>query len=217
MNEILFILSIFSIFIIVVLLEKVFPKTGLVIWGCFAIIIANILVLKQVNIFGIATTLGNVMFASIFLANDIIVEKYGLKESQKAINLSMVFLILFIFGMQFALLYIPNSFDFVQDKMKYVFQFSFRTSIASILLFYLSNLLNVYIIDKMKSKYKLFLRNNISTIIANCFENFLFVFLAFYGILDTKELIIIAYSTTIFEFAIALLDTPFIYWALKKR
>ena len=48
-------------------------------------IIANIQVIKTVHIFGISATLGNVMFASIYLATDILNDIYGRKVAKRAV------------------------------------------------------------------------------------------------------------------------------------
>ena len=46
-------------------------------------IIANIQVIKTVEIFGISATLGNVMFASIYLATDILNDIYGRRVAKE--------------------------------------------------------------------------------------------------------------------------------------
>lgn len=87
MNIILGIINLIIIFSIVVLLDRLFKKEGLFVWIGIATILANILVCKSIDIFGYTTALGNILFASSFLATDIIIEKYGYKESKKAIIL----------------------------------------------------------------------------------------------------------------------------------
>ena len=51
---------------------SLFGKQGLIAWVAIGTIIANIQVIKTVEIFGISATLGNVMFVSIYLATDIL-------------------------------------------------------------------------------------------------------------------------------------------------
>ena len=77
MNIILGVISIFITFSLVVLIEKIFKKEGLYVWVGISTIIANILVCKSIDFLGFTTSLGNVMFASNFLATDIMCEKYG--------------------------------------------------------------------------------------------------------------------------------------------
>lgn len=204
-------------FSLVVISEKLFKKEGLFVWVSIATITANILVCKSVDILGYTTSLGNVLFASNFLATDIMSEKYGFKESKKVITLSVFSQIIFLIMMQLALVYKPSNVDLVNESMKNLFSINIRVGISSIIMYYVSNRFDIYLFEKIKSKFpnKLWLRNNVSTIVSNCLENYLFTFMAFAGIYDFKTIISIATFSSILEIIIALLDTPFVYMAKK--
>ena len=103
--------------------------------------------------------------------------------------------------------------------MKTLFGLNLRTSIASLSMFYISNLFDIYLFDRLRQKYpkKLWLRNNVATIISNSVENYFFATIAFLGIFDIPTIISIATTGTIIEIIIALLDTPFIYLSKKLR
>ena len=83
MNETLFFISILANFICVILAYKFFKRTGVYAWIALATVIANIEVVKCVDIFGMPLTLGNITYGSIFLATDILSEKYGKTHAQK--------------------------------------------------------------------------------------------------------------------------------------
>ena len=219
MNIFLGIAGIILCFGIEVLIEKIFKKEGLYVWTSGALITANILVAKNINILGLQATLGNILFASTFLATDILSEKYSTKESRKAVNIGIVSVILFTLATQFSLLFKPNEIDLVNDSLKNLFSLNLRISASSILMCYLSNLLDIYLFEKIKKKIpnKLWLRNNIATIISNCLENYFFTILAFIGIYDIKTILSIATTTTILEIIIAVCDTPFLYLSKKLK
>ena len=101
--------------------------------------------------------------------------------------------------------------------MKTLFAISIRTTLASTLMFFISNMMDIYLYNKLKQKFpkKMWLRNNISTILCNCIENYFFNTLAFIGIFSIPVIISIATTTTIIEIVIAICDTPFLY--LSKR
>ena len=212
-NLILMIISLVLCFFGVVLVDKIFKKEGLIVWVAVASVLANILVCKTINLFGFASALGNIMFASNFLATDIMNEKYGYKESKKAVILGLVSVIGFIITTQIALLFYPDSTDIANDSMHTLFNLSLRTSVASVIMYFVSNLLNVYLFDKLKAKIKgkLWLRSGITTIISNCSENYLFAFGAFFGILDVPIILSIATLGSIIEIIVCLCDTPFLY------
>lgn len=219
MNIALGIGSIILCFVAVVLMEKFFKKEGSFVWISIATIIANILVCKTVHILGLVSSLGNIMFASNFLATDIISEKYGKQYSKKAIMLGFVSAIIFVVTTQIGLLFIPDETDLVQESMQTLFAINLRTSIASLTMYFISNMFDVWLFDKLKEKFpkKLWLRNNIATIVANCSENFFFAFLAFGGVMDMGTILSIAITGSILETLIAICDTPFLYWAKNGK
>ena len=219
MNILLGIIGTILCFGIEVLIEKIFKKEGLYAWISIALITANILVAKNIDILGLQATLGNILFASTFLATDILSEKYDIKESKKAVNIGIVSVILFTIATQFSLLFKPNELDLVNDSLKNLFSLNLRISASSILMCYLSNLLDIYLFEKIKKKIsnKLWIRNNIATIISNCLENYFFTILAFIGIYDLTTILSIATTTTILEIIIAICDTPFLYLSKKIK
>lgn len=219
MNIVLGIISIIATFSIVVCMEKIFKKEGLYVWISIATIMANILVCKSIDILGLTASLGNVMFASIFLATDILSEKYDVKDSRKAVMLAITSQIIFILATTLAVSYIPSETDLSNESMKTLFSINARVSISSIVMFGASNMLDIYLFEKLKKKFpkQLWLRNNVSTIISNCLENYFFVFFAFVGIYEYSTILSIATTTSILEIIIAICDTPFMYIAKKLK
>ena len=217
MNILYGFINIIVVFSFVVLIEKLFKKEGLYVWLSVAIILANLTVCKMIDLFGFTTSLGNVLFASTFLATDIMSEKYSKKDAKKGIYISLFCGVVFIIVTQITLLFKPSADDVVNDAMKKLFKVSVRTTTASMLMFFISNMMDIHIYNKLKEKYpnKLWLRNNISTILCNCLENYFFNTLAFVGIFSLPVIISIATTTTIIEIVIALCDTPFLYISKK--
>lgn len=217
MNILLGFINIVVTFSMVVIIEKIFKKEGLYVWLSIATILANLTVCKMIDIFSYTTSLGNVLFASTFLATDIMSEKYGKKDAKKGVYISIFSGVVFIIITQLTLLFIPSSDDVVNEAMKTLFSISIRTVMASMLMFFVSNMADIHLYNKLKKKYpqKLWLRNNISTILCNCIENYFFNTLAFIGIFPASVIISIATTTTIIEIIIALCDTPFLYISKK--
>lgn len=213
-NEILLFVEIVAVFGIMLLFKKLLGKEGLLAWMGIAPIIANIQVLKCVDLFGISATLGNVLFSSVFLATDILTETYGKKEARKGICISFVSVLSFITIMQLSLTFSPNDIDTVNDSMINIFSLSPRVCTASVLMFVLANVIDVVLYDYLKRKFrgkKMWLRNNICTIVCNCAENFGFCFLAFYGLYSAADIVSIAVGTCVIESIVAVCDTPFLY------
>ena len=219
MNILLGIVSLLLTFSLLIIVEKIFKKEGLFVWISIATIIANILVCKSIELFSFTTNLGNILFASSFLATDIMSEKYGAKESRKAIVLGVVSQVIFVIMTQIGLLYVPAAEDLAQESMKGLFSINLRVSIASIVMYFASNMADIYIFEKIKEKVpgKLWLRNNVSTMICNSLENYFFSFLAFAGLMDIPTILSIATLASILEIVIAVCDTPFLYLSKKLK
>lgn len=213
MNILYGFINIIVTFSLVVLIEKLFKKEGLYVWLSIATILANLTVCKMIGVFGYTTSLGNVLFASTFLATDIMSEKYGKQDAKKGVYVSIFSGITFIIITQLTLLFIPSADDVVNGAMKALFAVSIRTTAASMFMFFVSNMMDIYLYNKLKEKFpkKLWLRNNVSTILCNCIENYFFNTLAFIGIFPMSVIISIATTTTVIEIVIAICDTPFLY------
>ena len=219
MNEFLLSVNVFLAFSAVLVFYRLFGKVGLFVWSAFAVVVANIEVVKCIDVFSFSTTLGNALFASSFLATDILNEMYGYEVSRKNALVCLVSVVAFVLFMQIDLRYIPNSEDFVSDSMNNLFIISPRICIASVSMMFVSSVLNARMFDWLRRKYPalLWLRNNVSTVVCQVVENFLFHSIAFYGVFSIQVICELTLTVSAIEAIIALLDTPFLYLAKKIK
>lgn len=220
MNNLLLFISIIGVFSMMLIIKKLLGKEGIIGWMGIASILANLLLIKNVNLLGISATLGNVLFASNFLATDMLTENYGYKEAKKGVKFGIIAVLVFMIITQVALLYIPNSEDIAQSSFQLLFSFVPRISLASVAMFALSNFVDIRLYEWLRKKSdgkRMWLRNNLCTIICNGGENFLFYLIAFGGTMSLSVIFSIALSATIIELIIALCDTPFLYMSKKVK
>lgn len=218
MNIVILIVEIIVVFSALLACYKLFGKTGAIVWVGVATVLANIITAKNADIMGLSTAIGTVMFASTFLATDILAENHDAKSARTAVLVGLFADVLLIISTQIALLYQPSAIDYADGAMRTLFALNLRISIASMVMYLIANMADVYIFCKMKEKGGgLWLRNNVATIVCNCLENFGFIALAFVGIYDWQTIIVIALSTSAIEFIVALCDTPFLYLSRKLK
>lgn len=220
MNNLIIIGEILFVFTALLLCKKFFGKAGVVAWVPIATVLANIITAKNAEIMGLSTAIGTVMFASTFLATDILSECYSVEDAKKAVKLGLFSDVILIVATQIALLYTPSAFDYAHDAMKTLFSLNLRISIASAVMYYVANMADIYVFNKLKARTggkALWMRNNISTILCNCLENFGFIGIAFAGIYDLQTIITISVSTSIIEAIVAACDTPFLYAARRIK
>jgi queuosine precursor transporter len=224
-NESLFLLFLLLDMSLVVLAYRLFGKEGLYGYVVLAIITCNIEVLKQVEMFGMAVTLGNILYGSIFLTADILAEVHGKKAAQKAVWLGFSALLLATLFMQLALQFVPSASDQAQLHLAWIFGFMPRVALASLAAYVLSQLLDVAIFMRIKQRMRgrsLWIRNNASTLLSQAVDTVAFTILAFAplpgigavaGFEQWGVIWDIVLTTYAIKLMVSVLDTPFVYWA----
>lgn len=218
MNELLCVITLVISFTFVILSYKFLGKTGLFLWIAIATIVSNIQTVKLVNIFGIESSLGTILYGSTFLATDILNLKYGKKEAKKTILIWFLTMIVMTVFMSLCLKYAPSSNDFAQQSLTTIFTVNIRITIASLIAFAFSQFIDTILFQKLQKKYnKLWLSNNASTMICQIIDTIIFCTITYYGLVDIQVIFQIMISMYVFKFVIALCDTPYIYIASKIK
>lgn len=202
-------------FCFLILFYKLFGKTGMITWIGFAAIIANIQVIKTIDLFGLIVTMGNVMYATTFLATDLLNEKYGKKTANKAVWLGFATLFISTVIMQLVLQFEPHVEDIAHEHLAFIFDFALRIAAGSLIAFLISNHLNVYIFAFFKKIFpkKLWFRNIMSSFIGQAFDTLIFCSIAFLGVYSFDIWLEIALTTYLMKFLVSIIGIPFIYWA----
>lgn len=217
-NEVLWIGFALMDLSLVLIIYRFFGKTGLFGLIVFNLMLCNIQVLKTIELFGMTTTLGNVLYASVFLSTDLLSEFYGKEEAKKAVLLGFATLLMTVIYMQIALMFTPSPDDFVQPHLESIFSFLPRVAIGSLAAYLVSQLNDVHFFHALKEKYEgrhLWLRNNVSTLFSQLFDSLIFCFIALWGLFPVEVWTEIFITTYVMKVIVAVLDTPFIY--LAKR
>ncbi len=225
MNELFWLLMLILNFLMIMIALRVWGKLGLFIWIPISVILANIQVTKNVMLFGFEATLGNIVYATGFLATDILSELYGKKESLKAVAIGFFSLLSMTILMQVALLFAPSSSDIAHDSLSTIFSLMPRIALGSLVAYALSNIHDIWSFDYWKRKRPglktLWFRNNLSTIVSQLIDTLIFTLIAFWGVYPPRVLLDIMISTYLLKWVVAMLDTPFMYlaryWYDKKK
>ncbi len=226
MNEVFLFLSVIIYFGLLLFMYKFFGKMGLYIWTAIITMLANVEVLVLVEAFGSEMTLGNVAFASTFLATDILSERHGKDAANLSVKVGFVSLVSFTLITQSWLWFTPAVNDEMFGSVYSVFANTPRLAISSIVVYLISQKIDIILYHKWwdfsnkrtsDNKNMLWLRNNGSTMISQLVNSVLFTLFAFYGVFDMDTLVSIATSSYIIFLVLSLIDTPFIYFARKMK
>ncbi|WP_243290819.1 queuosine precursor transporter [Bacillus sp. FJAT-47783] len=220
-NELLWIGFAFFNFIIVLFFYKLFKKEGLFVWIGFSTVVANLQVVKTVELFGLTATLGNIMYGTAFFVTDIINEKYGKEEAKKAVWLGFSTLISLTIIMQVVLIFIPHEFDIAHDSLQTIFGLLPRIALGSLVAYLVSQYVDVHLYAMLKTKFPsdraLWIRNNGSTMISQLLDTLVFTSIAFLGQYPLAVWVQIFITTYVIKFIVAIIDTPFAYIAKKMH
>lgn len=212
MNEILFLSATLCCLAMVVLMYRLFGKTGLYVWSAIAAVLVNLITPKCITLFGLAASAGNVLYASTFLATDILSENHGHDEAKKCVLLGGIGTLCYLAVSQITIWFQPNEFDFIAESMKDVFSLAPRLTIASVFCYFISNLFDTYLYKWLsKVTDKIWIKNNAATMAAQLVDSVLFAFLAFAGLMPIIGVIEFAATLYSIKVLVALLDTPFAY------
>lgn len=220
MNEILWTGFLLFDLCLALALFRFFGRLGLFCMIVFNLLLCNIQVLKTIELFGVTMTLGNILYAGIFFATDLLGEYYGKQEARKAVILGFITLLVSMIYMQFALHFVPAPDDFAHPHLEVIFGFLPRIALASMAAYLISQLHDVWAFDFWRRKTEgrhLWLRNNASTMVSQFLDSLVFCTLAFFGMFSFPVWLEILITTYVLKVVVAAVDTPFIYLARRFK
>lgn len=220
-NELWWLVMMIVSFLSVLLSFRFFGKSGLYLWCGLSVVIANIQVLKTAELFGMVCTLGNIVYASSFLATDILSEIYGRRAAAKGVAVGFFSMLVMTLLMQITLRFVSHESDFVQPALLQLFSLLPRIAGASLLAYLLSQTHDIWAYRFWKKRLPalrwLWLRNNASTAVSQLIDSAVFSFAAFTGVFEFDVVIDLWLTTCLLKWIVALADTPFIYFAVRMH
>lgn len=239
MNEFIAISTFLVTGLLVVIAARVGIKYLFVI-SAFIILATNITVLIPVEVFGVSISWAVILYSMVYLITDILSECSGRYLAYKLAACNLAVQILLWLYIWISLQVTPEPVAWADDPTQFphpfvvadtLFSSTVRITFAAIIAS-LGAFLDIMFYEWLKAKgdrlvgiksknwrqkllSNLAFRNNFSTIIGQTVNTALFFLVAFYGVVETPELIQIILSASAVKIVIALCDTPFIIFASK--
>ena len=206
-----------------VLMYRLFGKQELLASIVLAILLANLQGPKLTIILGMQTSLGVIFYSSIFFATDLLSEKYGRAVANRAVLMGFSVSIIIVLMLSIALLFkpstMPASAEFsgeIHAAFVSILDFTPRFVFGSLFAYLISQSFDVWCFHAIKTRTGgrfLWLRNNLSTMTSQIIDTLLYSFVVWWGVVDLQTAIQLGLVKYGFKIAIAVIDTPFIYWA----
>jgi len=206
-----------------IILFRLFGRQGLYASIVISLLLANLQGPKLTEIFGLQTSMGVILYSSIYFATDLLSERYGKSEATRAVMIGFMVSVIIIVMISISLIYLPatapetaNLALNIHEATATLFDFTPRFVLGSLLAYLLSQRFDVWIFHVIKEKTRgrhLWLRNNISTILSQAIDTVIYGVVVWWGVVDFATAMQLALAKYFFKILIALIDTPFIYIA----
>lgn len=206
-----------------IILFRFFGRQGLHATIVISLLLANLQGPKLTEIFGLQTSMGVILYSSIYFATDLLSERYGKAEATRAVMIGFTVSIVIIVMISISLMYLPAS-DLETAELAQrmhtatatLFNFTPRFVFGSLLAYLISQRFDVWVFHLIKKKTRgrhLWLRNNASTMLSQAIDTIIYGVVVWWGVVDFATAMQLAVAKYFFKVIIALIDTPFIYLA----
>lgn len=208
-------------------LYRFFGKYGLYVAVVLGIVLGNLQggKVSELIIFGstFKVSMGAILYSGIYFATDVLNEKYGRKEANRAVMLGFVaniaVMITLVLSVQFKPSNITGSALEVHNAITTLAYYSPAFVVGSLTAYLVSQTFDVWLFNKIKSytgESKLWLRNNLSTMLSQLIDTLIYQFTWVFATGMSWELaFMLAATKYVFKVFIAAIDTIFIYWVKK--
>ena len=214
-----------------ILLFRLFGKQGLYASVVLSLLLANLQGPKLTEVLGMQTSVGVILYSGIYFATDLLSERYGKREANRAVMIgffvSVIIIVMIYLSLQFAPSTNPKTAQFSQNihnSMATLFNFTPRFILGSLLAYFISQRFDVWIFHYLKDRTQgrhLWLRNNVSTMLSQLIDTTIYGLVVWWGVVDLTTAIQLAMAKYVFKVLIAMIDTPFIYlarnWDVKEK
>lgn len=188
---------------------------ALTAWIAMLSLLANLFVLKQIELAGLNATASDIFAIGGLLSLNLLRERFGSRAAQQAIWTSFTCLLFFVLFSQLHLLYTPSKSDLAQPAYQFLLSASPRLLIASLTTFLIVDQFDSRLYGMMRSRWStqpMLLISAITMSISQLLDTVLFSFLGLYGLIDALvEIMIVSYAIKL----VAILNT--IPWSLMTQ
>lgn len=187
MNELILLIQIALVVGTSVLAARV-SKEALFVLISLQAVIANLLVLKQVYLFGLHVTCSDAFAIGSILSLNLLQERFGREESQRATWLCFGSMLFFAISTQIHLLYTPSSLDTMHVHYVELLRPAPRLFLASIVSFFLVQQFDIRLYAFLKnrlSSWRWGARSTLSLLASQFLDTLLFSTLGLWGLVES--------------------------------
>lgn len=178
------------------------------------LLIANIIAVKLVNIFGLTVPAGIIIFPISYICGDVLTEVYGYRRARQVIWLGFGCNLLAVIAIWAGQVLPGAVFWDAQTAYERILGFTPRLLVASFCAYLVGEFANSFVLAKMKVMTGgrwLWTRTIGSTVVGEGLDSLIFVTIAFWGIIPAAGLLSAIVTQWLFKVAYEVLATPLTY------
>jgi len=193
-----------------------FSKYFIVITALFitALITANIISVKLIDLFGFFLPAGVIIFPVSYIFGDILTEVYGYRLARLVIWLGFLCNLLAVIAIGLAQVLPAAPFWSEQTAYEAILGYTPRLLLASFAAYLVGEFANAYLLARLKIATQgrwLWLRTISSTLVGQALDSLVFITIAFIGIIPSPGLLNAIITQWLFKSAYEALATPITY------
>ncbi len=173
-------------------------KTALAVLIALQGVLANLFVVKQMDLFGMTVTCSDVFAVGCIVGLNLMQEHFGKEAAKKSIAISFFSMVFFVITSQLHLWYTPSLHDLAHPAFAQILSSTPRIVLASISVFFLVQKFDVFFFGWLKNLLSgryLALRMGISLLLSQFIDTVLFTYLGLYGIVTSVwEVIAVSFA-----------------------
>lgn len=187
------------------------------------LLIANIISVKLVTIFGLVVPAGVIIFPLSYICGDVLTEVYGYRRTRQVIWLGFGCNVLAVIAIAIAQVLPGASFWDAQAAYERILGFTTRLLLASFCAYLVGEFANAFVLARLKvltAGRMLWARTIGSTVIGQGLDSLIFVAIAFWGIIPPAAILSAIVTQWLLKVAYEVLVTPLTYAMvnfLKRR
>lgn len=214
-NESIYLIQL-SVLCVAVLGALKLGKNALIALICLLSVMANLLVLKQINFLGLTITTTDTYTVGILFAFNMLQEYFGKKVARQTLWLSLTGIGLYTLLSWLQLCYVPSIYDVAAPHYQAILGVMPRIAFASITAYFISIQLDRALygfLQKRSGHRHLVARNYITLLFGQLIDTVLFSVLGLYGLVaNLYHIVIVSYTVKVLAI---LVTTPFLALASK--
>lgn len=182
-----------------------------------ALVTANVASAKLMAIFGLTMTGGTLPYPLAYILGDVITEVYGYKRARQLIWGAIFCNLFLVFFIYLTIISPPSMYWHHQNEYALVLGSVPRIVFASLVSYWAGEFINSYILAKMKivSHGRNLLRRILcSSAVGITTDTFLFVFIAYVGVLPINQMFMFSIRVYLFKVICEFVATPLTMWLI---